>query len=141
MQVQKIEWSERYHLGIDLLDNDHKKLLSITNVLIEHTQAGNRSEIINDSLYRLLSFIETHFDNEEKLMLQLEYKGIDTHILEHRKFHKEIVLFCRKVMASREPIVDDLLELLKGWIDSHIAEEDIVLKDIYKEKRLQENIV
>lgn len=136
MQVERIEWSERYHLGIELLDKDHKKLFSITNTLISHAEVANNSEIINETLYHLLSFIETHFKNEERVMANLEYKGLDLHKKEHHRFHKEIVLFCKKVMASREPIVDDLLNLLKAWIEKHIANEDIILKNIYKEKMI-----
>ena len=128
MQATKIEWSDIYILDNKLLDAEHKALFSIVNSLIENADAENNSEIINESLYHLLQHIESHFKHEEEFMAKCNYPHIERQRKLHRKFHKDVVMFCKRVMTGKEKVASDLIDLLIDWITQHILEEDLDIK-------------
>lgn len=126
--MEYLEWSDKYVLNHERLDNDHKQLLKITNQLIERASASNNSEILTESLYQLLRYIETHFKLEEEIMLKNNCKEYEKHKQLHNEFHRKIAKFCQQAMKMSTPIAQDLLILLQQWITKHIVEEDAIFR-------------
>lgn len=64
--MDTIEWNENLSVNNLIIDNQHKKLIEITNNLILQSNANVYSEIINKTLSELLQYTKYHFHAEEK---------------------------------------------------------------------------
>lgn len=124
MQATKIEWSDKYVLNNEILDAEHKTVINILNNLLDDADAENRSEIINESLYKLLEHIEIHFKHEEEIMAKCNYPKLEQQKKSHQKFHKEVVMFCKTAMTDEKKVVKSLIMLLMTWVTHHISVED-----------------
>lgn len=135
MQITKIEWSDSYTLDNGILDDEHKRVINILNDLLDDADADNSSEIINETLYKLLEHIETHFKHEEEIMSQCNYPRLEQQKKSHQKFHKEVVMFCKSVMTDEKKVVKSLIMLLMKWVTHHISVEDLDIKKyLHKEQ-------
>ena len=73
--AEKIEWNDEYLLGIQEIDNQHKKLVAIANELYDIT-TGN-SEVykleMSKVLKKLTDYTVYHFSSEEEFMKKKGY--------------------------------------------------------------------
>jgi len=122
--TQAIYWSEAISLGNEEVDNQHKKLFELTNELIKHADADAHSEIINETLYELLQYVDTHFSDEEALMESINYPKLEEHKKLHRSFTKQIAMFCRDVVQGKATIAEELLAYLSHWLQHHTSQAD-----------------
>ena len=79
---------------------------------------------VNDPLFRLRLFTETHFTYEEKMLEVIGYPDLR----EHAKYHRSMIDKTRKITKEiQEKVKDrqDLLLFLKQWWQSHIRGNDM----------------
>ena len=62
-----IQWSNQYSVGIDLLDADHKVLISLINQIDEAIRSSEPVELVRRVLDALLDYTDYHFSREEAL--------------------------------------------------------------------------
>lgn len=122
--TQAILWNEELSLKHEVIDNQHKKLFALTNELVKHADADAHSEIINETLYELLQYIDTHFSDEEALLELMNYPKLEEHKKLHRSFTKQIAMFCRDVVQGKAHIAEELLVFLTKWLKQHTAIDD-----------------
>lgn len=125
-----IEWSHALEVGIDEIDSQHQKLVSILNSLyrsIQESGTQNRAPqpALDELLVELKDYTVYHFTSEENLMNTTGYEFALHHIQEHQAFIRMIDLF----MADKETRAEDVLEALKRWLLVHIAGSDMVLAE------------
>lgn len=110
--------------GIDLIDGDHKKLISLINQLQNATQYKVDDHIIDQIMDDLLNYTKYHFDREELLMRSNQYPDYEN----HKNLHKEMISKmseCMEEYKSRpENTIDDALNFLKNWLIHHIKGDD-----------------
>jgi len=71
----KIEWLEKWNSGNDVIDSDHRKLIALSNKLIEFTFVETSPDIVGEQVNMILSHIVNHFEKEEKILQRLAYPG------------------------------------------------------------------
>ncbi len=124
--MKNITWDESLTVDVEEIDEDHKKLVEIYNILSHSVAEGDSTEYIDAVLEEMISFTVWHFRHEERLMLLYKYQDMEAHKAEHRdlidsarelqkKFHE-------KKMLSEEDI--DYLEV---WLTGHILGHDMRL--------------
>ena len=64
-----------------------------------------------------------HFRDEEKLMRDAGYSGLEEHIKEHQRFIAQIGDYKEAVCGSYVPF-HDMLDFLKKWFVKHITVSD-----------------
>lgn len=118
-----IEWKESYEIGVESVDNQHKKLVGITNELYEahHNQTGNL--IIHEILERLVLYTKEHFSDEEK-NFDFGYQDAEKHKREHREFVQQIESLVSEAKRKNLMIPYKTLDFLKDWLISHILGTD-----------------
>ena len=67
-QVQIIEWSNDYVLGIAEIDDQHRALVGMINALDASTHADYSAENMRKMLDELNAYVRDHFAFEERLM-------------------------------------------------------------------------
>jgi len=120
----KVYWTQELSLGNEDIDEQHQKLFALTNELIDHSDAEARSEIINETLYELLQYIDVHFRDEEEMLQKINYPKLEEHKKIHRSFTKKIAMFCHDVVKGKSKVAEHLLEYLIAWLSQHTSVDD-----------------
>jgi hemerythrin len=136
-----VVWNDqKYSVGISMLDEQHKQLLSIANDLYELlSKKKYRAEALN-ILNRLYTYTEYHFICEEGLLLEHNYPGLDEHIEHHTAFTKQVRENIALANASIDYPIEKLMTFLKDWILNHLQKEDRRYCDFFKEENINPNI-
>ncbi len=129
---QPIEWTEAYSVGIEKIDNQHKKIVTLINDLIMKTSKNSHEEILND----LYFYINEHLRDEEKLLIDRDYPFISSHKDLHNNFRTRIDEFSAAIKSSPEDFEPKLILFLRHWWDHHILEEDMKYKMFFQENEV-----
>lgn len=74
-----------YELGIPHIDEEHRKILELTNFIEEFFMNGEKEKAY-EYLMELCAYLPGHMESEEELMEKSEFPFINY----HRSMHKEI---------------------------------------------------
>ena len=119
-----VKWSPELSFNDENIDTQHQKLFELTNELIGHSDADAHSEIINETLYELLKYVDEHFSDEEEMLENINYPKLAEHKKLHRGFTKNIAMFCQDVVKEKAKVAEQLLEFLTAWIVQHTSIDD-----------------
>jgi len=119
------EWNDGLSVGIEVIDTDHKLLVSLINLLDEAVADGQGKETTGSVLNTLYDYTDYHFAREEKMMQACHYPDLER----HKKMHKALK---SRVMEIRDDYAKgasahielDVLEFLKDWLTDHIMGRD-----------------
>mgnify|MGYP003488780527 FL=1 len=117
-----MEWSEKFNLGIDVIDNQHRQILDYINAL-EKIRATGAREQIKDVFDDLIDYTQSHFSFEENLLAQVNYQFLPSHRSIHELFVKRLKDY-RQRFDNGESVEDDLHRLLSKWLINHIQHDD-----------------
>ena len=129
MGSTRIDWDEKFRLGIDQLDDDHKKILGL---LAKANQTNN-----SDAAYTLREFVkiaQAHFQAEEAFMEIIRFPYISEHKSSHDKLKKSISQLMAKMMTE-EISPQDIVQLLHNYITTHLTTYDAKIKDFLNQKK------
>lgn len=125
-----LRWDNTYSIGIEIIDQQHKRWIHLTNQLYRNFKKDDFKVFIK-SLKELIDYTDYHFGFEEKYMSDFGYENAN----EHKNLHK---YFLDKLKEHNETIDQDnkiaiynLLTFLKFWIKKHIQNEDINYVDLF----------
>lgn len=132
-----IEWNnEKMSSGIEIIDEQHKKLLDIINMLNDSILNLNQKEDISIIVDELVEYIGYHFETEENLFSGITQEEEILHKEEHIKF-KNKILQINKNLKNNEVYIyrysietlSDLFNYLAEWFINHVVYKDRVLLD------------
>jgi len=131
-----ISWNDRYSVGVDVFDAQHKRLFALINDVHEAMAMGSSRERMGTILAELLDYTKKHFGKEEDLMRETEYEGYEDHHDKHEALVHEVLKF-KKAFDTGEAEVDlKLMGFLKGWLVKHILGTDMKYKGFFEKKGL-----
>lgn len=133
----KIVWTEEYELGIEVIDNQHRRIVEYINQLdaLKHDAAG--AEVVADVLQNLVDYTLSHFAFEEALMEEAGYREAAEHQLTHHTFVRKLEGIRRR-FAGGVDVIDELTDLLQGWLLRHIMSDDTSYVPVVRQKILGE---
>ncbi len=118
-------WSDKFKVGIDKIDSDHRNLVDLLNKLQKSYDTcldRNETELIFDELEKYAS---DHFSFEEKLMIENSYPFLSGHVRDHvyfaemiRKWRNDEEIDCKSKKLSI---------FLTEWLFEHILHHDFKL--------------
>jgi hemerythrin len=117
-----IIWSADLNTGIDVIDQQHRRIVDFINDL-EAAQVLGDQKKIQQVIYDCVDYTLSHFAFEEAMQEEAGY----TYCKPHKKVHE---LFTRKVteyqerMALGEDISEELHAMLARWLVNHIKRDD-----------------
>ncbi|MEE4277413.1 MAG: bacteriohemerythrin [Halieaceae bacterium] len=124
--MQSFEWDEVYDTGIELVDEQHKVLVTLINELGTACAEDTADESeISSVVEKVLSYTDYHFGEEQELMLNsgLAPQHVDKHFEEHRKFVDGIA-FLYNAGSSSPRSAQRLFDFLTHWLAYHILGSD-----------------
>ncbi len=139
---QYITWKDEYSVGIEAMDNDHKKLLDLINQLQTAVHYYTSKEFEQKALDELIDYTKTHFAREEQLMADNDYPDLEAHKLQHQQFIDKVDHLLNEYQKDSDDTIVDALNFLKNWLVKHINGTDrgyantLNEKDIYQEPEI-----
>jgi len=122
-----IVWKPEYDLGIPVIDEQHRGIVTIINSLHYGTQNHHIKNILNPTIGMLRSYADIHFQTEEYFLDTIEYPDIAGHILLHHEYNSKLWGIEKKISIDKDP--RQLMSFLKKWWLGHICEEDMKFKN------------
>lgn len=119
-----IPWREDFNVGIVMVDQQHRQLVSILNHLHEVMKNGSHPIDVQTVLSELTSYTRFHFTAEEKLMAECGYPAREEHIRKHRAMVARVGDFVEEMRFNSATTPPKLLNFLKEWLTRHILETD-----------------
>lgn len=124
----QLVWNERYNIGVDIIDKEHKKLFSILNKLFDFGRQEEKSKwVCQEAVKYFRDHAVQHFADEESYMASIEYARLETHQRIHRNFRdRTIPALERELEATNysEDSVNHFLGVCAGWLIGHTLIED-----------------
>lgn len=121
-----VKWEPRYETGIELIDEQHKELLSLTNDLYRACLTGSdeAGAVFKESMTRMVNYVRFHFSTEQQLLQKVGYPQYLGHKKLHESLTKSILDAAKEYNEGRKFVPNNFVRTLKDWIFSHIAIED-----------------
>ena len=125
--MKDIDWGDLLSVSVDEIDEDHRKLLSIFNILNHSVAEGESPDYLAAVLEELINCTVWHFSHEERLMLKYGYEGIEEHRAEHRELINSAKKLQQEILQGGKPVSDENIEFLEKWLTEHILTADMRL--------------
>lgn len=123
--MKDLTWDNILSVGVDEIDDDHKKLLGLFNILNHSVTEGAAPEYLAAVLEELINCTRWHFSHEERLMLKYGYEGLSDHKTEHRDLINGVKELQEKILRTGIRIANEDLEYLERWLTQHILIDDM----------------
>ena len=122
------EWNKQFSIGVDSIDDAHRKLFSIVRKLIHLSKEENNGQwaCAEGVKYFKIYTIE-HFTDEEAYMQSINYSGYEMHKRLHDDMrYKTIPALERDLSESNysQESIQHFLGICLGWLTTHIMIED-----------------
>lgn len=121
---QFVEWKDDYSVGIDSIDQQHKKLLNLINQLQTAVDYSTGEQFEREALDELVDYTKTHFTYEEGLMRDNDYPDFEAHKLQHEKMFNTVQEVLEGYETDQDTAMSNAAEFLKDWLINHINGTD-----------------
>ncbi|NLD35749.1 MAG: hemerythrin family protein [Desulfatiglans sp.] len=115
-----IIWDDRSKLGIPIIDEQHRSLISTINSLYFYIQNRVDWISIKSIMIILQQYTNIHFKTEEGLLEKAGYPDLTNHI----NLHQKIVVETKRISQNIAADPEEILSFLKNWWVHHINYED-----------------
>ncbi len=128
-----IKWEEKYSVGVDSMDNQHKKLVQMINDIFDELRGGGTHESLLKIIEGLVEYTQVHFKAEEAVFEKFGYAETEEHKKEHEKFIAQVADFQKGFEEGKIPMTMDIITFLKDWLFSHILGTDQKYSSFFKD--------
>lgn len=126
-------WQNEFSVGIDLIDEQHRWLVDVTNTLHQEMNSATLNRpLVGDILDGLMSYTVNHFIVEEELFERHAYPDRVAHKAMHDHLTKVVMGILTDFEREME-VQEAVLELLKNWLTHHILKEDHAYIPFFKQ--------
>lgn len=143
--MKKLEWNDRYKIGVDFIDKEHQMLFSTMNKLLMISESEDKTEwACREGVKYLKNHTMEHFEHEEKYMQAIKYEDYEIHKRLHDDFRNNTLPALETELEETqysEDSVRHFLAICIGWVIAHTQTEDQAIgkgKPICKNVKLLE---
>lgn len=126
MNSPLLKWSDKYLIGIETIDDQHKHLIEVINRFNErlNTPKSNHDESFRAAVKDAVEYVKYHFSAEQDLMQNINYPRLNEQKQMHNKFIAELLEEVNKYEHGDKNAPNRLMRFLKEWVQNHISIED-----------------
>lgn len=125
---KETEWDKRFNIGIDSIDNAHRKLFSIVYKLIHLSRDENNGQwACAEGIKYFKNYAIEHFTDEEAYMRSIGYKEYEIHKRLHDDMRFQTLPALEKDLTESnysQESIQHFLGICLGWLTAHILIED-----------------
>jgi len=132
MQNQLI-WEDRFNIGVDIIDKEHKKLFRIINRLFSANGQKSKSQwACQEGIKYFKDHAMKHFAEEEVYMASIGYEGFETHRRLHNNFRQRTLPALERELEQTgysPDSVSHFLGVCAGWLIGHTSKWETILPE------------
>lgn len=125
--MKDIAWSDILSVEVDEIDEDHRKLVNIFNILNHAVTEGESAEYLAAVLEELINCTVWHFSHEERLMLKHGYPEMEAHKVEHQELINSARKLQQELLQANKSVAEEEIVFLERWLTEHILTFDMRL--------------
>jgi len=120
-----MSWSPELSVGVQALDDDHKKIIEMINELHAGMLQSRSNQVLGGILKRLAQYTVVHFNREEEMFVKTGYIAAVKHKREHEKLKAQVMAEIQKFESGTyRSLGIETLNFLRDWLKHHILESD-----------------
>lgn len=136
--MAKFVWTDQLNIGIDVIDQQHRRIVEYINQLDDARSNGYSREEIGNLINELVDYTISHFGFEESLQEEAHYPFIKAHKKVHDLFAERVSDYQTKFNRG-EDVTKALNSLLVTWLFNHIKRDDADYVQTVKQHLLQQS--
>ncbi len=121
-------WKEEYNIGVDIIDQEHRRLFKIINKLFRFSDEKNKSQwACQEGIKFFKDHAVKHFTEEEEYMASIHYERLNVHMHIHREFRERTLPALEEELEQTgysADSVEHFLGVCAGWLVGHTLMED-----------------
>ncbi len=129
--MDQIVWHDKYKIGVDFIDREHKQLFSTMNKLLRISENEEKSEwVCREGAKYLRNHALEHFEHEEEYMRSINYSEYEIHKRLHENFRNSTLPALEREMEETQYSVESIRHFLGvciGWVVAHTQTEDLAI--------------
>jgi len=125
--VKDLVWDNVLSVQVREVDEDHRKLVDLFNMLKHVVDRGEALEYIEAVIDELVSCTVWHFRHEERLMLKHGYEGLAEHKQEHAELIESAGELKAKFLQQGRSLTSEDIVFLEHWLTGHILATDMAM--------------
>ena len=117
-----ITWTDDLNTGIDVIDQQHRRIVDFINHL-ETAQKGGNKDMIKEVVNDCVDYTLSHFAFEESLQEEAGYQYCKPHKKVHELFTRRVAEYQQRLELG-DDVGEELHQLLCRWLINHIKRDD-----------------
>lgn len=119
-----IEWHERWNVGIEDIDRQHKNLFDMINKNLRNLRDTADAQEAGTFIDLMLEYVRSHFVTEEHHMLKEGYDKLKYHRQKHIELTERVLSFRNRYLCDNTVDVERLISFIDRWVASHVKNDD-----------------
>lgn len=131
-------WTQNLEVGVELIDEQHKIWFENAGKLFEAGKNGKTKEYIVKMFDFLDDYTKTHFRDEEKYMLSINYPEYNVQKQLHTSFISKLAELRKEYDTSGANIsvIINANQFILDWLVKHISLQDKKIGEYAKKMKL-----
>lgn len=129
-----MSWTSDLSVGVEAMDEQHKKLLGIVNQLHDAMKVGKGAGVLGPVLDSLISYTQSHFADEENFQRACRFPEHPQHKMLHAALTRQVLDIQQKFKTGKLIMTGEVLDFLRDWLLNHIKKCDKVYGDFARER-------
>ena len=131
-------WKEKYCIGVELVDRQHRELFERVNCFIKVVRSEQsmeeKLEEIEETFNFMGEYVVAHFQSEEAVQRKYKFPGYERHKKIHDDFRNDVKIFKSKFENDKynEELIHDFSGRLLTWLINHVTGEDQKISEYVK---------
>ena len=133
--MKDLDWDYVMSVGVDEIDDDHKRLVALFNILNHSVNTEEDPAYLAAVLEELINCTVWHFSHEERLMLKYGYDDAQAHKREHHELIESARQLKQELVEGNQRVSEQHIEFLERWLTEHIFTTDMRLGEYLYQAR------
>ncbi len=131
-----MKWQKEFAIGCQWIDMQHQSLIGHVDHFEEMAGSKIDSQQLVETIKFLVKYARDHFNDEEKLMSEIQFPEFDR----QKQLHDEFINYITQVLLdlNRGQTIhpQELICFLSEWIKNHVLHEDKKIGNFIRENNL-----
>ena len=136
--MAKYIWTDQLNLGIEVIDQQHRRIVEYINQLDDARSRGLSRDEISWLIGELVDYTISHFGFEESMQEEAGYPFSKSHKKVHDLFAQRVNSF-KERLDKGEDVTKELNSMLVTWLFNHIKRDDLDYVDTVKAHLQKQN--
>ena len=133
--MELIKWGKEYELGVEKMDEQHKKWIGIINKFYDSIGKNEIKKNLEVLINEVLDYTKYHFTEEEKFMESIGFGELQNQKTMHKALTEKMAGFKTKIVNGEQLLSVSVTNELKDWLNNHIKLEDKKYAEFYLNKK------